>query len=206
MTPIEYHILPPVKKAVGKCAAGARYVLWGAALLALAELLLLPLRMPLAGIICGMAAQMLLGLGLAFLCVLAAWGHSVLLAGQGLVATRWLLWLGALLAPLLPVCWCCTLLTGKLLLYRQAELPFILGIILVAGAVCNLPRMAAAPWHLQVRVVAVPLLVVAAYCCDTPGTLVLSAIFKLMAAWAASAPLLQLAYLAPRIISMPERN
>ena len=37
-----------------------------------------------------------------------------------------------------------------------------------------------------------------------PGLLVFGTIFKLLAIWAAAAPLRQLASIAPRIISMPE--
>ncbi len=206
MPPIEYHILPPVRKTVGKCAAVARYVLWGCAVLALAELVLLPLRLPLAGILCGMASGGLFVLGVALVAVLVAWGHSVLLAGQGMVVTRWLVRIGAGLAPLLPVCWGYTLLCGRLLLYRQAELPLILGLIMLGAAVVNIPRMAAAPWQLQARVVALPVLLLLAYCTDVPGLLVFCAVFKLLAAWLAAAPLRLLADFAPRIISMPEKS
>lgn len=191
---------------MGKCATVTRYVLWGAALLALAELVLLPLRMPLAGILCGMVSGQLLALGLAMLAVLVAWGHVVLLAGQGLVLTRWLAWVGGLLAPFLPVCWVYTLFTGELLLYRQSELPLILGSILLVVLLLNILRMAAAPWQLQARLVALPILILLAYSCDAPGLLVFAAVFKLLAAWAAAAPLRLLADFAPRIISMPERN
>ncbi|MBR1981607.1 MAG: hypothetical protein IKA23_02525 [Akkermansia sp.] len=204
MLPIEYHILPQVKKTVGRCAAGARYVLWGCAVLALAELVLLPLRMPLAGILCGMVSGFLFALGVALVAVLVAWCHSVLLAGRGVVVTRWLVRIGAGLAPLLPLCWGYTLLSGGLLLYRQAELPLILGVIMLGAAVANIPRMAAAPWQLQVRVVALPLLLLLIYCTDVPGLLVFCAVFKLLAAWVAAAPLRLLADFAPRIISMPE--
>ena len=88
-------------------------------------------------------------------------------------------------------------------MYRQAELPLILGVIMLGAAVVNIPRMAAAPWQLQVRVVALPLLLLI-YCTDVPGLLVFCAVFKLLAAWVAAAPLRLLADFAPRIISMPE--
>lgn len=206
MPPIEYHILPPVRKTVGKCGTVARCVLWGCALLALAELVLLPLRLPLAGILCGMISGVLFVLGVALVAVLVAWGHTVLLAGQGMVVTRWLVRIGAGLAPLLPVCWGYSLLSGRLLLYRQAELPIILGLIMLGAAVVNIPRMAAAPWQLQARVVALPVLLLLVYCTDVPGLLVFCSVLKLLTAWVASAPLRLLADFAPRIISMPEKS
>lgn len=204
MLPFEYHILPPVKNTVGKCATVARYVLWGCALLALAELVLLPLRMPLAGILCGIVSGVLAALGLALLAVLAAWAHTVLLAGQGNMVTRWLVRIGAGLALLLPVCRVYPYVAGELLLYRQEELPLIIGIILLGAAVLNILRMAAAPWPLLARVVLLPLLMLLVSCTDVPGLLLLCTLFKLLAAWVAAAPLRLLADFAPRIISMPE--
>lgn len=206
MPPIEYHILTPVKNAIGKCAAIARYVLWGCALLALAELVLLPLRLPLAAILSGMVSGALLALGIALVAVLAAWGHTVLLAGQGMMLSRWMLNIGALLSPLLPVCWIYTICTGVSLLYRQGELPIILTVLMFFAALVNIPRMAAAPWQLQVRIVLLPLLLLLAYCSDAPGLLIFSVAFKLLAAWISTAPLSLLADFAPRIISMPGKD
>ena len=206
MPPIEYHILPPVKNAIGKCAAVARLVLWGCALLALAELVLLPLRLPLAAILSGMVSGAMLALGIALVAVLTAWGHTVLLAGRGWMLSRWMLNIGALLSPLLPICWLYTICLGEPLLYRQGELPLILAVLMLFAALVNIPRMAAAPWQLQVRVVLLPFMLLLAYCCDVPGLLVGSVVFKLLAAWVASTPLHQLADFAPRIISMPEKD
>ena len=64
----------------------------------------MPLRLPVAGILCGMVSSFMLPLGVAVLTVLAAWCQPVLLAGQGVWLSRWLLRLGALLALLVPVC------------------------------------------------------------------------------------------------------
>ena len=201
---IEYHLLPPVKTAVAYAATALRHVLTACAVLALAELVLLPLHMPLAGIACGMASAFLLQLALALLVVLAAWCQPVLLAGQGNFVARWLVRVGALLAPLAPVCWGYSMLSGELLLYRQAELPLILGVLLVVAAVVNVLRMAAAPWQLQLRVIALPLFLLAALVCDAPGILLCSVVFKLLAAWVAAGLLRMLAAVAPRVIAMPE--
>lgn len=206
MLPVEYHLLPAVKRTVARGASVTRGVLILAAALAVAELVLLPLHLVLPGIACGMASSFLLGCGLALLVALGAWCHAVLLAGQGMLITRWLLRTGAVLAPLVPVCWGYTFVTGRLLLYRQAELPLILGVLLAAGALFNIPRMAAAPWQLQLRVVLLPLVLLVGLVCDFPGMLLLCAAARLLAAWLAAAPLRLLAALAPRIISMPEKE
>lgn len=202
----DYYILPAVKRAAGVVADVLRYSLLACAVMALAEPALLLLRLPMAGILCGMVSSFLLQWSLAVLLLLAAWCHPVLLAGQGVVLTRWLVRLGAMLSPLVPVCWVYSLATGELLLYRQAELPLILGIILVVTSLINIPKMAAAPWSLQARVVALPILLLVAYSCDIPGLIMFSVVCKLLAAWLAARPLRQLAYLAPRIISMPETD
>ena len=201
---IEYHILPVVKQSAGHLATALRWVLAACALLTVAELVLLPLHQVLAGILCGIASSFLLQLGLCLLVVLAAWCHAVLLADQGSVITRWMLRVGAILAPLAPICWVYTLFSGELLLYRQAELPLILAVLLLFAALVNIPRMAAARWHLQARVAALPLLLLLVQLCDVPGLLLSCAALKLLAAWLAFSPLRQLASLAPRIISMPE--
>jgi hypothetical protein len=203
---IEYHLLPPVKTTVAHAATVLRYVLAVCAALALAELVLLPLHMPLAGIACGLVSAFLLQLALALLVLLAAWCQPVLLAGQGNFVARWLVRVGALLAPLAPVCWLYSMLSGELLLYRQAELPLILGVLLVVAAVVNVLRMAAAPWKLQLRIVALPVLLLVALVCNAPGVLLYGAVFKLLAAWVAAGPLHKLAAVAPRVIAMPDIN
>ena len=77
---IEYHLLPLVKRAVAVLAHVCRYSLVGCAVLAVAELALMLLRLPLAGILCGMVSSLLLPWSLAVLVVLAAWCVPVLLA------------------------------------------------------------------------------------------------------------------------------
>ncbi len=206
MQPIEYHLLPFVKRTVAVLASTTRYTLTACAVLALAELALLPLRFPVAAILCGLISSFLLPLGTALLAVLVAWCHAVLLAGQGMLLSRWLVRVGAVLAFFVPICWGYSYMTGRLLLYRQAELPLILGLLILGAALCNIPKMAAAPWQLQVRVVVLPLLLLAAYCFDVPGGLVFCSVAKILAAWVAAQPLRLLASYAPRIISMPEKD
>ena len=206
MESIEYHILPTVRSAVARLASITRWVLYICAGLALAEPALLVLQLPLAGILSGMGSTVLLYTGLSLLAILTAWAHTVLLAGRGSVITRWLMWVGALLSPLAPICWCYSMFTGKLLLYRQTELPYILTTLLLLTAVINIPRMAAAPWQLQVRLVALPLLLLLALSFDAPGLILVSTAFKLLAATLASNPLRQFANAAPRIISLPPRD
>ena len=204
MERIEYHLLPPVKRGIAWLATLLRYSLGLCAALALAELALMPLRLPLAGIACGMLSSALLPWCIALLAVLAAWCQPVLLAGQGIWLSRWLLRLAALFAPLIPICQVWSHLTGEVLLYRQGELPLILGISVLCAALFNIFHMAAAPCGLKVRIIALPALLLLACCSDVPGLLVFCTVFKILAIWAAAAPLSQLAAIAPRIISMPE--
>ena len=203
---IEYPILPAVRRLVAILAAAARYALVACAWLALAEPLLFMLYLPLGGIACGMASSFLLQVAVALVVLVATWGHMVLLAGQGIVVTRWMLVACAWLAPVSPVCWVYTLFSGKLLLYRQEELPFILCVVLLLAVLLNIPRMAAARWQLQLRVALVPLLLLLVLCCDVPGMVLPCLVFKVLSAWLAAAPLRGLQSAAPRIISMPERD
>ncbi len=204
MERIEYHLLPPVKRGIAALATITRYSLVACAGFSLAELALMPLRLPLAGIICGVISSTLLVCCIALLTVLAAWCQPVLLAKQGIWLSRWLLRIGALFAPVVPICWGWSLITGQVLLYRQGELPLILGAFLIYAAAFNFFHMAAASRGLKVQIIALPILLLLAYCCDMPGLLVFGSIFKLLAMWAAAYPLRQLASIAPRIISMPE--
>lgn len=203
MEAIEYHILPAVRQLAARLARTARFTLLLCALTALAEPLLLVSHLLLPGIACGMVSTFLLYVSLSLLVILTAWCHSVLLAGRGLTITRWLVWTGAILSPLAPVCYAYSLCCGRLLLYRQAELPFILVLLLLLTALANLPRMAAAPWHTQLRLVLLPLLLLLVLCTDAPGLILACTALKLLSFLAASTPLRELATAAPRIISLP---
>lgn len=206
METIEYHILPVVRQWVARLSTATRHTLVACAVLGLLEPLLLMAHLPLPGIACGLLSTVFLHAGICLLVILAAWSHTVLLAGRGNIITRWLVWVGALLAPLAPVSWIYTLFSGKLLLYRQAELSLILATLLFLTALTNLPRMAAAPWRLQLRLILLPILLLLVLSADIPGLVPACAGLKLLAALAASGPLRQLAAAAPRIISLPPRD
>lgn len=199
----EYLILPAVRNTAARLATGTRYCLYACAGLALAEPLFLLSYQPMAGITCGLLSTLLLHVVFTLLTILAVWCHIVLLAERGSVITRWIVSVAAILAPLSPVCWVYTLCCGKLLLYRQAELPAILGVVLLLVAVVNIPRMAAAKWQLIARITVLPLLLLLIVGADAPGLVLACAALKLLAAFLASNPLHQLAAAAPRIISLP---
>lgn len=203
---IEYHLLPIVRQSVAWLACAARYLLVACAALAGAELLLLLLHQPLCGIACGLASAFLLLLCIALVVLLAMWSHAVLLAEQGAFFSRWLLRLCAILAPVAPLSWGYTMVTGKLLLYRQAELPLILCVVLLLAALLNIPNMAAANWKLQVRVAVLPLLLLVVLGFDTPGFIIIALVAKGLAAWVGGRLLRELQSVAPRIISMPEKE
>lgn len=206
METIEYHILPVVRLWIARLSTATRYTLVACAVSALLEPLLLIAHLPLPGIACGLISTVFLYTGICLLMLLTAWSHTVLLAERGNVITRWLAWVGAILAPLAPAGWIYTFFSGKLLLYRQGELPFILTSLLFLTALINLPRMAAAPWQLQVKLVLLPLLLLLVLFFDIPGLVLACAGLKLLTAFTASNPLRQLAAAAPRIISLPPRG
>ena len=206
METIEYHILPVVRLWIARLSTATRYTLVACAVSALLEPLLLIAHLPLPGIACGLISTVFLYTGICLLMLLTAWSHTVLLAERGNVITRWLAWVGAILAPLAPAGWIYTFFSGKLLLYRQGELPFILTTLLFLTALINLPRMAAAPWQLQVKLVLLPLLLLLVLFFDIPGLVLACAGLKLLTAFTASNPLRQLAAAAPRIISLPPRG
>lgn len=206
METIEYHILPVVRRVVKVLAIATHRILLGCALLALAEPALLLLHLPLPGILCGLGSKFLFTTAICLLVILAAWGHTVLLAERGFTLSRWMIWVGAMLAPLVPVCWCLGLFGGKMLLYRQEEMPLILGTLLLFCALINLPRMAAASWQLQVRIVALPVLLILVDILDVPGLILACTAFKFLVFLVAGDPLRKLAAVAPRIISLPPRG
>lgn len=206
METLEYPVLPVVRQIVAKLATAARYILIASAGLGLAEPALLLLYQPLVAIVCGMISTLLLHVGLALVVILAIWCHLVLLAGGGAFITRWLLAACAMLAPLSPICWIFTLFSGRLLLYRQGELPLLLCLVLLFSAIMNLPRMAAAPRKLQACVIALPVLLLLAFCTNAPGFIIICLVFKLLAALLARKPLRLLASAAPRIISLPPKD
>ncbi len=206
MESIEYHILPVVRLWIARLSTATRHTLVACAVFALLEPLLLIAHLPLPGIACGLLSTVFLYTGISLLVILAAWSHTVLLAERGNVITRWLAWVGAILAPLAPAGWIYTFFSGKLLLYRQGELPFILTTLLFLTALINLPRMAAAPWQLQVKLVLLPLLLLLVLFFDIPGLVLACAGLKLLTAFTARNPLRQLAAAAPRIISLPPRG
>ncbi|MBR5889634.1 MAG: hypothetical protein IKY92_06295 [Akkermansia sp.] len=201
---IEYPILPAVRQLVSRLAAAARYALLACAVLAVVEPLLLVLYLPLGGIACGLVSSFLLQVAVVLVVLVAVWCHVVLLAGRGNVITRWMLAACSCLAPIAPVSWVYTLFSGELLLYRQGELILILCIVLLLAAALNIPRMAAARWQLQLRVLLLPLLLLLVLCCDVPGLVLPCAALKVLATWVAASPLRMLQSVAPRIIAMPE--
>lgn len=198
------HLWPAVKGGVAWCGRVAAWLLVAAAVSGGLELLLAPLHMVPAAIVCGVLSALFLVLSLAFLLPVAAWGHTVLLAGQGLFISRWLCRMGVVISPVLIVASLYTFCTGQMLMYRQEELPLLLGVVLLVASSLNWNNMAAASVRVQLRIHALPVLLLACLVTDWPGLLPLCALFKLLAAWVGAAPLLRLARIAPLVVSLPE--
>lgn len=141
-------------------------------------------------------SQLLYALLLPCLYVSATWCHEVLLAGRGLVVTRWLLLFLLFFSFLYPVCEIYTAVTGKLLLLNQFILPPVLITALVAAVVMNWGCMIAAPLRLRVLLVLFGGALVLSY-------LAAGSVAVLLLPCLAWVPLHSLACYAPLVASLP---
>lgn len=204
----EMLIYPMVKRAV---SVMARLTAWGYVLLALlwlgglavalaSSLLWLPGQEPGAVVFCIVLSKVLrhvlAAMLLAGLYLLSMWCHNVLLAGRGLVVTRWLLLFLLPFALLYPVCVLYTALSGKLILANQFLLPAVLYPASVVFFVVNWPCMVAASLRLRVALILFGLCLVGQY--------VLGGSFlQLCLPCFSFVPLCRLARLAPLVVSLP---
>lgn len=202
----DFLILPAVRNAVGASARIALIGLMLSAVLGVAEILLLSSGILRVGIICGMTGSIILALEAGILSLLAAWCHRVLLFQRGYFLTACLAGTVIILSLAWPTCLIYSLLTGKLLLINQGVLPILIYPTLLLMHLFNLPNMAAASPGLKVRLGIFPLLLLLIYLFDQSGGLLFASIGKLMLWVLLAGPLRQLADLAPRVISMPEKS
>lgn len=140
--------------------------------------------------------QLLVALLLPCLYVSALWCHHVLLAGRGLVVTRWLLLLLLPFAFLHLACEIYTVATAKLLLLNQFILAPVLTTVLAATVVMNWGCMCAVPPCLRALLAFFGVAVVLTYL--VPGSFVL-----LLLPFVAWQPLRALARYAPLVVSLP---
>ena len=202
----DFLILPGVKNTVGKLSALARTWLVFCAVFGVAEILCFSHDYPTVGIICGILSSFLLNLELSVLSILIIWCHEVLLLKRGYGFTRFFSYLSTLFATVYPVCSTYTIFTGKPLLLNYGLLPFISCILILFIHLINLPNMEAASRRLKIRLGVFPVFLLLIFLFDQPGLLLLSVIGKLALILLLAQPLRQLANIAPRVISMPEKE
>lgn len=202
----DFLILPGVKGSVGRLAALARIGLMLCALLSVVEVLFLSFGYYLMGVFCGVLSSVILNLGLFMLSLLALWCHDVLLLERGYGFTRLLSWLAVFFSAICPVYTLYTAFTGKLLLFNQALLPFIVCMLLLLVHLINLPNMAAATRILKMRLGVFPILTMGIFIFDQPGTLLFADIGKVLLLMLLAQPLRLLSDIAPRVISMPPKE
>ncbi len=199
-------IYPAVKRAVAGLAGLAAAVAAACAGLSLLANALLWLGLPQYAMPCGSMSQLMARLLVVGISLLAPWCHNVLLAGRGGDITRWLAGFGVYLGLLVLICSLYTAFSFELLLPRQDDVVLMLLTLLLAVAVFNLPRMAAASVWRRASIVLAPPLLIAVELTDIPPLLLPNAAFKLLAAALLLPQLRQLRAFAPRIIGMPGKN
>ena len=202
----EFLILPGVKNTVGKLSALARTGLVLCAVAGVAEILCFSHDLPTVGIICGILSSFILNLELTALSLLCIWCHDTLLPERGYGFTRFLGYLAFFFAAAWFVCGIYSTFTGKTLLLNQGLLPFISCIQLFFIHLTNLPNMEAASRPLKIRLSIFPPLMMLIFLCDQPGGILIATIGKLTLLLLLAHPLRQLADIAPRVISMPQKE
>lgn len=202
----EWYILPLVRQWVSRIAVGARYALWAMAILAVVELVCYLGGVILVGVAAGLVSQVLVWVCTLLLALLMPWCHMVLLAERGVELTRYLAWLNVFFAGGLVLCFGYTLATSDLLMVNQGYWPALVSLLTFCIMLVNVVKMAAAPVHVQVRLVVVPLVILVIYVIDSQGFVLLSCLFKLVLAWMLTSPLRWLASAAPAIIALPPKE
>lgn len=200
-----FTILPGVKNSIGYLARVCRYILIFCAVTSLLEFILLHIGFLPGGLISGILSQISLSFVFCIVGLLIVWSHTVLLAEQGWMLTRYLCVCLALFALLCPICDIWLYLTASPLLINQAILAPSLCVAWLICLICNLGFMAAASWKLQVCVLAMPLILLALILTGHPELLLINITLKILAAAIGSRLMQQLSDIAPRIISLPKQ-
>lgn len=199
-------IFPAVRRWVARIA---RFGVWVAVLCAAAAALE-PLSMVVgvlpAAVLAGCTATVLAALLLSLLLLSACWCHLVLLAGRGVLFTRYLLPAVLPVAVLMPVCRLYSLLTDSPLLARQTDMPLICSTALVVSVLCNIPRARAAEVRMSVSVTACAVFSFLCAMTDMPQTVLLNDLCMLAFAACAVYPLNALSRYAPTVVSLPEAD
>lgn len=202
----DFLIYPLVKGGVARAAGAARWALAAVVLGSLAEIALSPFATPLAAL-SGLLAQVALAAAFLLLFLVGGWGHICLLAGQGIYLTRWSVPLLIFFSAVWVLCALWALVSAEPLLVNQAVLPLVLAVVGCCTVWLNLPRAAAAPRKLFIRLGVLPAVLLLVVVSDVPGPMLLLALpLKALALWLAWRPLRQLAAVAPRVVGLPPKE
>lgn len=203
---LEVLIYPVVRAWVSKLAALAASLALVCALAAGSELILAPMGMIEAALFLGSLSELFASLFFAVLLWLAMWCHLVLLAGRGMEWTRYVLLVAAMLGMCMPVCTVYRMLTGEVLLLRQAELPLICTLLLAFCLYLNLPRGVAAGRTVLMLVSVFAAAALLYALTNEPLLVWASDLFKIVACGTIYYPLRALRRYALRVVSLPPLN
>ncbi len=202
----EWYIYPVVRHLIGKLAASCRVLAIICAVAAIAEIVLLLAGAFPPAIICGMASQLFFFVMYVGIAILLRWSHYVLLAGQGMLVTRFLTLVGVIMGLIMLVCEIYSLFTHELLLIRQHEAPLLIWIIIFSTVTINYNRAATAPHRWRLLPIGFSLALLAVLVTPGPDMLLWNTAAKVLLAVTAAPMLRKLSAIAPLIVSMPERN
>lgn len=205
MEEFEYLIFIPVKRFIACVARISRYLLTASLVLGLLAIALYIIGFFYIGIISELLSDLMFDILFVLLSILTPWCHNVLLACRGHHLTRMLASFTTIMGGIYLTCVVFTLFTGERLLIKQDLSPLFISLFIITCVLTNLNHMAAAPLKLRTRL--------SLFCLSllgvglTLGILPLvSLVFKAACFFLGYKLLYQLEKVAPRIISMPDRQ
>ena len=205
MEEFEYFIFIPVKRFIACIARISRYLLASslvAGLLAIALYIIgfLPL-----GIFSAVLSDLMYDVLFILLSILTPWCHNVLVAGRGHHLTRFLSGFTTIMGGIYLVCIIYSLIVGEKLLIKQDICPTLISLFILICTLTNLNNLAAASFKLRTRLTCFCLCLLGAGI--TLGVLpLICLVFKIACYFLGYKLLYTLEQVAPRIISMPERQ
>ncbi len=138
--------------------------------------------------------------------ILLPWCHYVLLSGSGEGLTRILSLLGLVLGILLTIAMTYTLCTSKMLLASQFDAPYYILALCLISSIINLGHMKALPLRYRWRLpVCMLLLMLNIFCMET-GLFLLAGLLLILQIFFIYPLLRGLYWLAPRVLSLPEKR
>lgn len=199
----EFLIYPMVRRAVSRMVGVAACLALFCACGSAGELVVSAAGYNLTALWLGGASELLMAFFLPIIMWVGLWCHVTLLAGRGLLFTRYLMLVGAVLSVLLPVCELYSMVLGSPLLVRQTDLPIIVAFILLVSVLLNLPRAIAAGWCILTAVSIFAGFLFLYALTNMPQLIWMSDVCKSTACFVIYFPLLRLQPYVRRIVALP---